>query len=138
MYLQTKCAILAMTATLLFPSLVMADDIHVATNGNDDNPGTTETPLLTIHKAMEMVRPGDRILVHEGTYVISERIKIPALNTTPDTRCELRAWPDNAVGKVVIDGSGMHHTTENAFKMGRCIYAGCPWSGYGLPRSSDG
>ena len=112
-----------------------AADIHVATNGSDDNDGTEAAPLLTIHKAMELVHPGDRILVHEGTYVISERIKIPALNTTPDTRCELRAWPEEAVGKVIIDGSAMHHTTEGDFKMGRCIYVNHLanyWTFYGL------
>ena len=116
-------------------TMIKAADIHVATNGSDDNPGTQDAPLLTIHRAMEMVSPGDRILVHEGTYVISERIKVPALKTTPDTRCELRAWPDDAVGKVIIDGSGMHHTTQNEFKMGRCIYVNHLanyWTFYGL------
>jgi len=112
-----------------------AADIHVATTGNDANAGTEQAPLLTIHKAMELVQPGDRILVHEGTYTISERIKIPALNTTPDMRCELRAWPEEAVGKVIIDGSAMHHTTMNEFKMGRCIYVNHLanyWTFYGL------
>ena len=122
-------------ALMLCASTVMAKDIHVATNGNDENDGSEAAPLLTIHKAMELVQPGDRILVHEGKYVISERIKIPALNTTPDTRCELRAWPEDAVGKVIIDGSDMHHTTESAFKMGRCIYVNHLanyWTFYGL------
>ena len=121
--------------SLLAVTTVSATDIHVATNGSDDNAGSEAAPLLTIHKAMEMVQPGDRILVHEGTYVISERIKIPALATNPDLRCELRAWPDDAVGKVIIDGSAMAHTTESAFKMGRCIYVNHLanyWTFYGL------
>ena len=132
---QIRCASFMMAVMFFMPMMVMAADIHVATNGSDDNPGTLEAPLLTIHKAMEIVKPGDRILVHEGTYVISERIKVPALNTTPDSRCELRAWPDEAVGKVIIDGSGMHHTTESEFKMGRCIYVNHlanHWTFYGL------
>ena len=112
-----------------------ATDIHVATTGSDDNPGTESAPLLTIHKAVELVKAGDRILIHEGTYTISERIKIPALPTNPDLRCEMRAYPDDAVGKVIIDGSAMHHTTESAFKMGRCIYVNHLanyWTFYGL------
>lgn len=112
-----------------------AKDIHVATTGSDTADGSENAPLLTIHKAVEMVQPGDRILIHEGTYIISERIKIPALPTNPDLRCEMRAWPDEAAGKVIIDGSAMHHTTESAFKMGRCIYVNHEanyWTFYGL------
>ena len=112
-----------------------AADIHVATTGNDTHAGTAEAPLLTIHKAVELVQPGDRILIHEGTYLISERIKIPELPTTAERRCEMRAWPEEAVGKVIIDGSPMNHTTEGDFKMGRCIYVNHLanyWTFYGL------
>ena len=112
-----------------------ATDIHVATTGNDANDGTESAPLLTIAKAVEKVQPGDRILIHEGTYYITERIKIPELATTPDLRCEMRAWPEDAVGKVIIDAKNMKHTTEAAFKMGRCIYVNHLanyWTFYGL------
>jgi hypothetical protein len=112
-----------------------ATDIHVATTGSETNDGTEAAPLATIHKAMELVKAGDRILVHEGTYTISERIKIPELPTNADKRCELRAWPESAVGKVIIDGSAMNHTTQNEFKMGRCIYVNHLanyWTFYGL------
>lgn len=34
-----------------------AGAIHVSTNGNDNNPGDEKAPLLTIHKAVEMVMP---------------------------------------------------------------------------------
>ena len=122
-------------ALLIALGNISAKDIHVATTGNDNNLGTEEAPLLTIHKAVEMVQAGDRILIHEGTYTISERIKIPALPTSADCRCEMRAWPEEAVGKVIIDGSAMHHTTESAFKMGRCIYVNHEanyWTFYGL------
>jgi len=112
-----------------------AKDIHVATTGSDSNDGSEAAPLLTIHKAVEMVQAGDRILIHEGTYVISERIKIPELPTSADKRCEMRAWPEDAVGKVIIDGSAMHHTSEIPFKQGRCIYVNHLanyWTFYGL------
>ena len=114
---------------------VHATDIHVATNGNDGNDGAESTPLLTIGKALEIVQPGDRILIHEGTYNITKRLKIPALNTTPETRCEMRAWPEDAVGKVIIDGSQMVASTEIEFKQSRCIYVNHEanyWTFYGL------
>ncbi len=126
-----------MGAMLLFLccSSISARDIHVATTGNDANDGSEASPLLTIHKAMEQVQAGDRILVHEGTYYITERIKIPELPTTPELRCELRAYPDEAAGKVIIDGTNMNPASSNAFKMARCIYVNHLanyWTFYGL------
>lgn len=94
--------------------------IHVATTGSDSNDGSASAPLLTIHKAVEEVKPGDTIWIHGGTYRISERIKIPQKATSPDARCYMWAVPGE--GEVIIDGSLMHHTTEATFKMGRCIY----------------
>lgn len=114
---------------------VHATDIHVATNGNDGNDGAESTPLLTIGKALEIVQPGDRILIHEGTYNITKRLKIPALATTPDNRCEMRAYPEDAVGKVIIDGSQMVASSEIEFKQSRCIYVNHEanyWTFYGL------
>ena len=135
-----KLHLLKKTAVLLCMGIltvmpVSANDIHVATNGDNSNEGTVEAPLLTIDKAMEIVQPGDRILVHEGTYMITKRIKIPALNTNPDLRCELRAWPEDAVGKVIIDGTNMNPSSEIEFKQSRCIYVNHEanyWTFYGL------
>jgi len=109
---------LALCLTLVCTSAT-AGNLHVATTGNDTNPGTADAPLLTLHRAVELIEPGDTIWVHGGTYVISERIKIPEKSTTADRRCYLWAAGD---GEVIIDGSAMKHTTEADFKMGRCIY----------------
>lgn len=98
---------------------LQAASIHVTTTGNDDNNGDASAPLLTIHHAVEVCQPGDTIWVHGGRYVISERIKIPEKATSPEKRCYLWAVPGE---EVIIDGSGMHHTKMEDFKMGRCIY----------------
>ncbi|MBR0037867.1 MAG: right-handed parallel beta-helix repeat-containing protein [Bacteroidales bacterium] len=95
--------------------------IHVSTTGSDANAGTADAPLLTIHKAVELIEPGDTIWVHAGTYTISERIKIPEKKTSAEKRCYMWSVPGEE-GEVVIDGSAMHHTNQNDFKMGRCIY----------------
>ena len=129
-----RLSVVVCTAVFSFTTAA-ANDIHVATTGSDENAGTEEAPLATIHKAMELVKAGDRILVHEGTYYITQRIKIPELPTNPDLRCELRAWPEEAAGKVIIDGSQMKPASENEFKMARCIYVNHLanyWTFYGL------
>lgn len=127
---------LAASFMMLFAAgTAMATDIHVATTGNDSNDGAEAAPLATISKALEIVQPGDRILIHEGTYNITKRLKIPALPTTPDSRCEMRAWPEDAVGKVIIDGKNMVASTEIEFKQSRCIYVNHEanyWTFYGL------
>jgi len=48
----------------------------VATNGKDTNPGTLRRPFGTIAAAMEIVMPGDTILVRGGTYRCSSTIQI--------------------------------------------------------------
>ena len=127
-----------MGATMLMAFAMMsasATDIHVATTGSDTNAGTEGAPLQTIQKALELVKAGDRILIHEGTYYITKRLKIPELPTTPDMRCEMRSWPDDAVGKVIIDGSNMSASSEIEFKQSRCIYVNHLanyWTFYGL------
>ena len=132
-HIQTK--LIAVCLMTFVGLAVSANDIHVATVGNDDNAGTEEAPLATITKALELVKAGDRILIHEGKYYITKRLKIPELPTNPDKRCEMRAYPDDAVGKVIIDGSNMMASSEIEFKQSRCIYVNHLanyWTFYGL------
>ena len=42
---------------------------HVSTSGSDSNPGTSVAPWGTIQKALDSLQPGQRALVHGGTYV---------------------------------------------------------------------
>lgn len=104
---------------LLFTALSVKAQVYVSVDGDDANPGTEALPLKTPHKAVEIVEPGQTIWIKGGRYVISERIKIPVKQTTADKRIRMWAMPGE---EVIIDGSGMHHTTVNEFKMGRCIY----------------
>src|SRR5689334_20013540 len=41
---------------------------HVATTGNDANPGTAAQPFLTIQHAADIVNAGDGVLVEDGVY----------------------------------------------------------------------
>lgn len=61
--------------TLMITSALYAKEFHVAKTGNDKNPGTTDSPLLTIQAAANMSQPGDVITVHDGVY--REWIKPP-------------------------------------------------------------
>ncbi len=47
---------------------VFAATYYVATNGNNNNPGTAAQPWATLQKAVDAVAPGDVIVVRAGTY----------------------------------------------------------------------
>ncbi len=57
---------------LLSVSTINARTIFVATDGNDDNTGTMESPLASLKKAQEKVNPGDTVYVRGGTYYLTE------------------------------------------------------------------
>lgn len=45
-----------------------ASEIFVATNGDDDNPGTLDKPLLTLEAAASQAIPGTSVSIREGVY----------------------------------------------------------------------
>lgn len=47
---------------------MFAATYYVATNGNNNNPGTAAQPWATLQKAVDAVAPGDVIIVRPGTY----------------------------------------------------------------------
>ena len=49
-------------------SAAFATNIFIATNGNDENPGTISQPLATLHKAVEIASAGDNIYLRAGSY----------------------------------------------------------------------
>jgi hypothetical protein len=55
-------------AAVLTGPIASAREIHVAKTGNDGNPGSAESPYLTIAKSAEAAQPGDTVVVHAGTY----------------------------------------------------------------------
>jgi hypothetical protein len=64
-----KLSVFACIALVLAAAPVAAArEIHVAKTGSNANPGSPESPYLTIGKAAEAAQPGDTVTVHGGTY----------------------------------------------------------------------
>lgn len=108
-----------MTALMAVSVSAATGTIYVSPTGSDSGDGSADSPFATVGKAVEVVEPGGTILVHAGTYVISERIKVPEKATTESSRIKLWAYGD---GDVIIDGSAMNPTSQMDFKMARCMY----------------
>ncbi len=50
--------------------------IYVAPNGNDNNPGTMELPLYSLHKAVSNVVAGGTIYLRGGTYTYNSTVRL--------------------------------------------------------------
>ncbi|GAB2886997.1 pectate lyase [Streptomyces deserti] len=82
------------------------NQLYVATNGNDGNPGTLAAPLKTIQRAVDLAQPGSTILVRGGTYAPSGNIQL-LKNGTSSRPITLRSHNGE---RVVIDGENMPYT----------------------------
>ena len=77
-----------------------AAEFHVATTGNDTQPGTKKAPFRTIQHAATVAQPGDVITVHAGVY--RERINPPRGGESDQKRIVYQAARGE---KVEIKGS---------------------------------
>lgn len=111
----------SLAAALLAGAMSVAaqQTLYVSTTGADSNDGSLNAPFATIARAVEAVEPGGTILVHAGTYNISQRIRVPEKATSENARIKLFAFGD---GEVIIDGSNMIPASQMEFKMARCMY----------------
>lgn len=77
-----------------------ATEFHVATTGDDANPGTKSSPFRTVQRAADATQPGDIVTVHAGVY--RERVSPPRGGTSDKQRIVYQAARGE---KVVITGS---------------------------------
>ena len=91
-----------LTALLLAPLAALhAAELYVATDGNDDNPGTAARPFATLGKGAAAARPGDTVWIKPGTYLPADVIWLKS--GAPGAPITYRA---QAGGEVIIDGQG--------------------------------
>jgi len=88
---------------------------HVATTGNDANPGTAAQPFLTIQHAADIVNAGDGVLVENGVYTGGSTVVYINRQGTEANRIVFRAA--NHWG-AVIDGNSNASTTGIAIPGG--------------------
>ena len=89
---------------------------HVATTGNDANPGTAASPFLTIQHAADIVNAGDGVLVGDGVYTASgNTVVFINRSGTAANRIVFRAA--NRWG-AIIDGNNNASTTGIAIPGG--------------------
>ena len=95
-----KMNCLAFMGIAALAATLPAAEFHVATNGNNNHPGTATAPLRTIQRAADLAQPGDVITVHGGTY--RERVTPPRGGKADTQRITYQAAPGE---QVEIKGS---------------------------------
>jgi alpha-N-arabinofuranosidase len=93
-------AIPLLIITIFSVACAPANEIHVSKKGDDSNSGGPGDPLLTISRAASIAKPGDRVVIHAGTY--REWVKPPRGGTGENARITYCAAEGE---KAVIKGS---------------------------------
>ncbi len=94
-----------------FSSVFSQTNWYVATNGNNNNPGTESQPFLTIQKGVDMAQAGDVVFVKAGTY--NEEVSVKNSGTAGNP-VKLMAYPGDEL-QVIIDGSGINVSKNSAW-----------------------
>jgi hypothetical protein len=85
-------------------SELVAREWHVAKSGRDTGNGSAKSPFLTIGRAAQAAAPGDKVMIHAGTY--REQVILPRGGTSEDTRISFMAARGESVsvkGSEVIN-----------------------------------
>jgi len=96
--------ILFLILGLMLVGCASATDYYVSTTGNNTNPGTQESPFLTISYAIDYAHDGDTVYVNSGTY--PEQIRF---NSLVEPRLHLIGIGDS---KPIVTYSGGTATIE--------------------------
>jgi hypothetical protein len=81
---------------------------YVSPAGNDENAGTLAQPWQTVNKAAATAQAGDTVLIREGTYDITEQIRV-ANSGTPDAPITFKNYPNEV---AVIDAFAINVGTS--------------------------
>ncbi len=78
---QFKSIINKVVYFILFTIIIISctnsnSELHVSPKGKDTNKGSKTYPLKTVQKAVDLAKPGEKILIHGGVY--REQITVPA------------------------------------------------------------
>jgi hypothetical protein len=78
---------------LAAPALASAATYHVAPDGSDSSPGSQGRPWRTLQKPIDVLRPGDTVLIHPGTYGRRGTVTTVDLSGARERRIVFRGLP---------------------------------------------
>ena len=90
-----------LTLLLALPFITRAATYHVSVRGNDAAAGTADAPWRTLQHAVDALKPGDTVMVGQGTY--RERVELKH-GGTADAPISLTAMPG---ARVIVSGADL-------------------------------
>lgn len=101
--------------------VLQAANYYVSTAGNNLNPGTIESPWLTIQHAVSEVTAGDVVHIRAGTY--SERVSISNLDGTSIAPIVFQKYAGDS-GAAIVDQTGVTPPDGNSqlLRIANCDY----------------
>jgi hypothetical protein len=103
--------IISFSATLFFLVAinVMGQNIFIAPNGNDINPGTFSQPMFSLASAITKAKVGDTIFVRGGSFQYNSTITISKSGTST-TKFYILSYKNE---RPVLDFSSMSYSSSN-------------------------
>jgi len=113
----------AYASFVVSPSVVSGSGkiYYVATNGNDANPGSQSQPFRNLKKAVSVLRPGDTLLVRQGTYLGSSQLYAIPSGTSWGAPVTIKAYPGET---VTIIGEPSDHVLNLARNIHYVVFDG--------------
>ena len=105
-----KLILLIVIQLSLFSQFTWSQNIFVALNGDDGNPGTLESPKRTVQAGVDLLDAGDTLFIREGTY--HEETIIDRLVGTPGAPIVIMPYNHEIVtfdGTIQVDSAWTHH-----------------------------
>lgn len=102
----SRCAMALFLCVWCTTTSLEARQLHLATTGDDKNPGSEALPFATLAQAVSSVVPGDTVWVHGGIYQPTATINITQTGTKEERICLFAVEGEKPVFDFgLLDGS---------------------------------
>ncbi|CAM4396310.1 T9SS type A sorting domain-containing protein [Zobellia roscoffensis] len=114
--MQISLKLICLSLVLFLVSISsFSKDIYVAKNGDDTNPGTLDSPYLTISMAASVAVAGDVVFIREGTY---QETLNPVNSGSPGQPIIFQSYPGEKVVISAMDAlSGWTQDSGSVYKI---------------------
>ncbi len=128
-----KTLIFCLLSILLIGTNVFGANYYVATNGNDSNNGSLNSPFKTLEKAVTVVSPGDYIYLRGGTYNMTVKSLVIKRDKSGTASKKIHVFAYNSE-KPVLRYDGVENSSSRGVVQDAHYWH---WKGITIERAGD-